>query len=52
MTACTRCAARFAGAPDVERQWIERHIARSHGVTRMALVANENATTSNYNKAA
>lgn len=35
MTACPRCDARFTGAPDIERQWIERHIAR-HGATRMA----------------
>ncbi len=36
MTACPRCDARFTGAPDIERQWIERHIAR-HGHTRLAL---------------
>jgi uncharacterized C2H2 Zn-finger protein len=36
MTACPRCDARFTGAPDIERQWIERHIGR-HGVTRRAL---------------
>ncbi len=35
MTACPRCAARFTGAPDIERQWIERHIGR-HGVIRRA----------------
>jgi hypothetical protein len=28
MTACPRCDARFTGAPDIERQWIERHSAR------------------------
>jgi hypothetical protein len=33
MTACPRCDARFTGAPDIERQWIERHIAR-HGQAR------------------
>ena len=33
MTACPRCDARFTGAADIERQWIERHIAR-HGHTR------------------
>ncbi|MEO8539851.1 MAG: hypothetical protein ABI577_08945 [bacterium] len=36
MTACPRCAARFTGAPDIERQWIERHIGR-HGAMRMAV---------------
>lgn len=35
MTACPRCDARFTGAPDIERQWIERHIGR-HGATRPA----------------
>ena len=39
MTACPRCDARFTGAPDIERQWIERHLAR-HGQTRLAF-ANE-----------
>ena len=37
MTACPRCDARFTGAADTERQWIERHIAR-HGHTRLALM--------------
>jgi hypothetical protein len=37
MTACPRCDARFTGAPDIERQWIERHIGR-HGATRLAIV--------------
>lgn len=36
MTACPRCDARFVAAPEIERQWIERHIAR-HGHTRLAL---------------
>ncbi len=35
MTACPRCDARFTGAPDIERQWMERHVSR-HGVTRLA----------------
>lgn len=35
MTACPRCDARFTGAPDIERQWIERHVSR-HGATRLA----------------
>ena len=34
MTACPRCDARYAGAPETERQWIERHSAR-HGVIRV-----------------
>jgi hypothetical protein len=38
MTACPRCDARFMGAPDIERQWIEKHIAR-HGHTRLALTS-------------
>ena len=42
MTACPRCDARFTGAPDIERQWIERHIGR-HGATRMAIVNDEPA---------
>jgi hypothetical protein len=37
MTACPRCDARFTGAPDIERQWIERHSGR-HGQTRLAIV--------------
>ncbi len=35
MTACPRCAARFVAAPDIERQWMERHITR-HGAVRPA----------------
>ncbi|MCC6960135.1 MAG: hypothetical protein IT301_09840 [Dehalococcoidia bacterium] len=35
MTACPRCAARFTGAPDIERLWIERHLRR-HGTARIA----------------
>jgi hypothetical protein len=40
MTACPRCDARFTGAPDIERQWIERHIGR-HGQTRPAFTQDE-----------
>ncbi|MGE3076914.1 MAG: hypothetical protein AB7N24_07270 [Dehalococcoidia bacterium] len=40
MTACPRCDARFTGAPDIERQWIERHVGR-HGQTRLAVLADE-----------
>jgi len=40
MTACPRCDARFTGAPDIERQWIERHISR-HGQTRLAFAPDE-----------
>lgn len=40
MTACPRCAARFSGAPDIERQWIERHIRR-HGSARLAPASDE-----------
>ncbi|MGB4863082.1 MAG: hypothetical protein WBO97_11525 [Tepidiformaceae bacterium] len=40
MTACPRCDARFTGAPDIERQWIERHVRR-HGQTRLANVFGE-----------
>jgi hypothetical protein len=40
MTACPRCDARFTGAPDIERQWIERHIGR-HGQTRPAFTHDE-----------
>ena len=40
MTACPRCAARYAGAPETERQWIERHTAR-HGVNRLVAMRDE-----------
>lgn len=40
MTACPRCDARFTGAPDIERQWIDRHVGR-HGHTRLAIVTGE-----------
>ena len=40
MTACPRCDARFTGAPDIERQWIERHTAR-HGVNRLVAMRDE-----------
>ncbi len=40
MTACPRCDARFTGAPDIERQWIERHVSR-HGVARLAAAPGE-----------
>jgi hypothetical protein len=39
MTVCPNCAARFSAAPDVERQWLERHTDRSHGINRMQRVA-------------
>ena len=42
MTACPRCDARFTGAPDIERQWIERHVSR-HGATRLAPAGEEPA---------
>ena len=43
MTACPICAARFSAAPGVERQWLERHTNRSHGINRMQRVANGQA---------
>lgn len=51
MTACPRCDARFMGAPDIERQWIERHIAR-HGHTRLALFDEPNLEPRKLNTAA
>ncbi len=50
MTACPRCDARFTGAPDIERQWIERHTSR-HGATRMA-AGEPNRETRKLNTAA
>lgn len=44
MTACPRCDARFAGAPESERQWIERHSAR-HGNIRLATMRDEPGET-------
>lgn len=44
MTACPRCAARYAGAPETERQWIERHKAR-HGGIRVATMRDEPGET-------
>jgi len=43
MTACPHCAARFSAAPDDERQWLSRHIGRSHGINRMKRVADSQA---------
>ncbi len=43
MTACPRCDARYAGAPETERQWIERHSAR-HG-NRLATMRHEPGDT-------
>ena len=51
MTACPRCDARFTGAPDIERQWIERHIAR-HGHTRPAFSDEPNLDSRKLNTAA
>ncbi|GIW13114.1 MAG: hypothetical protein KatS3mg062_0553 [Tepidiforma sp.] len=39
MTTCPVCNARFAAAGTAERTWLEWHMARSHGIQRMQLVA-------------
>jgi hypothetical protein len=39
MTQCPVCRARFAAAGQAERQWLEWHMARSHGIQRMQMVA-------------
>ncbi|WBL36233.1 hypothetical protein O0235_01095 [Tepidiforma flava] len=39
MTTCPVCMARFAAAGAAERKWLEWHMARSHGIQRMQLVA-------------
>lgn len=39
MTVCPQCAARFSAAPQSERQWLQRHMFRSHGIQRMQLIA-------------
>ena len=51
MTACPRCDARFTGAPDIEREWIERHTAR-HGQARLAFHAEPNRESIKLNTAA
>jgi hypothetical protein len=51
MTACPRCDARFTGAPDIERQWIERHTAR-HGQPRLAPAAETTPDPRKLNPAA
>ena len=30
MVTCPTCAAKFASIPELERRWLERHIARTH----------------------
>lgn len=39
MVACPQCAARFAAAEEIEKQWYERHIERSHGPQRVVRVS-------------
>lgn len=39
MTVCPQCAARFSAAQQSERQWLDRHMNRNHGIQRMQLVA-------------
>jgi uncharacterized C2H2 Zn-finger protein len=45
MIACPNCAARFSANPEIERQWYERHIQRSHGAGRVARVEADNSST-------
>jgi hypothetical protein len=39
MTTCPVCQARFVASGRGEREWLERHVVRSHGIQRMQLVA-------------
>jgi hypothetical protein len=51
MTACPRCDARFTGAPDIERQWIERHTAR-HERPKMGFAQDQQFDSRKLNPAA
>jgi hypothetical protein len=46
MVACPHCAARFSASPEIERQWLERHVQRSHGAGRVARVDATDASSS------
>ncbi len=39
MTACPVCGARFVASGGAEREWLERHVVRAHGIQRMQLIA-------------
>jgi hypothetical protein len=52
MTVCPQCAARFSAAPQSERQWLDRHMSRSHGIQRMQLVADRRLNAGFENAAA
>jgi hypothetical protein len=36
VVACPQCAARFASSQDIEREWMQKHMERSHGPGRIA----------------
>ena len=35
MVACPNCPARFASTREIEREWMEKHLQRSHGDQRI-----------------
>src|SRR5437899_2895903 len=41
VVACPQCAARFASSSDIEREWMQKHMERSHGPGRIARVRHD-----------